>query len=61
VFRARANWYEHGEKSNKYFLNLNKRYKKQKVINNIKCESLTYRGQDEVTKGITGFYRVQRG
>jgi hypothetical protein len=26
TFRAHANWYEHGEKSNKYFLNLNKRY-----------------------------------
>jgi hypothetical protein len=57
AFRARANWYEHGEKSNKYFLNLNKRYKKQRVIDNFKCEGLPFRGQDEKTKGITGFYR----
>ena len=31
VFRAKAKWYEYGEKSNKYFLNLNKVYKKQKL------------------------------
>jgi hypothetical protein len=31
-FRARAKWFELGEKSNKYFLNLNVKYKKQKVI-----------------------------
>jgi hypothetical protein len=56
-FRARANWYEHGEKSNKYFLNLNKRYKKQKVSDNITCEGKSFRGQEEVNNGITGFYR----
>jgi hypothetical protein len=57
AFRSRANWYEHGEKSNKYFLNLNKKYKKQKVIDNIRCEGVSYRGQDDVKKGITGFYQ----
>jgi hypothetical protein len=51
------NDHEHGEKSNKYFLNLNKLYRKQKVIDNIKFEGISYRGQDEVSKGITGFYR----
>ena len=25
AFRSKANWYEFGEKSNKYFLNLNKK------------------------------------
>jgi hypothetical protein len=40
------NWYEQGEKSNKYYLNLNKSYKKQKVIDNIKCEVISYRGKD---------------
>jgi hypothetical protein len=57
AFRARANWYEHGEKSNKYFLNLNKKYKKQKVIDNIKCDGVSYRSQEEVIKGITNFYQ----
>ena len=56
-FRAKAKWYEYGEKSNKYFLNLNKVYKKQKLIDTIKCNGTTYRGQEEVTKGITDFYR----
>ena len=37
TFRANANWYEQGEKSKKYFLNLNKRYKKQKLISEIIC------------------------
>ena len=34
AFRAKAKWFEQGEKTNKYFMNLNKRYKKQKVILN---------------------------
>jgi hypothetical protein len=57
AFRARANWCEQGEKSNKYFLNLNKKYKKQKVIDSIKCEGVSYRGQNEVSEGITRFYK----
>jgi hypothetical protein len=32
--------------------NLNK-----KLIDNIKFEGMSFRGQDEVSKGITGFYR----
>jgi hypothetical protein len=36
---------------------LNKRYKKQKVIGNIECEWMSYKGQDEVSTEITGFYR----
>ena len=32
-FRARTNWYEHGEKSNKYFLNLKMKYKKRSMLN----------------------------
>ena len=55
-FRTRARWYEHGEKSNKYFLNLNKKYKKTKLIGNIVCDNVTYRGQKDVSEGITGFY-----
>jgi G:T-mismatch repair DNA endonuclease (very short patch repair protein) len=35
AFRTGANWYEHGKKSNKYFPNSNKRYKKQKITGNI--------------------------
>jgi len=31
IIGARANWYEHGEKSNEYFLNL-ENYKKKKKL-----------------------------
>jgi hypothetical protein len=31
-------------------------YKKQKLINNIKCNWFLYKGQDEVSKGISGLY-----
>ncbi len=44
AFRARAIWYEHSKKLNKPLLNLNKKYKKQKVIDNIKCDGVSYRG-----------------
>ena len=47
AFRSRAKWCERGEKSNKYFLNLNKRYKKQKVIDKITCDGVTCRGQEK--------------
>ena len=56
-FKTKARWFEFGEKSNKYFLNLNKRYKKQKVIDKIECEGVTFRGQAEVSWGITDFYK----
>jgi hypothetical protein len=34
-FRSKANWYENGEKPNKYFLNLNKFKQKQKLVSEI--------------------------
>ena len=57
AFRAKAKWFEQGEKSNKYFMNLNKRYKKQKVIDSIVCDDVTFSGQDGVASGIVGFYK----
>ena len=42
-FRARANWFDLGEKSNKYFLNLNNKYLKQKLIGNITCDNVKFR------------------
>ena len=38
AFRAKAKWSELGEKSNKYFLNLNNKIKRQKRITKITCE-----------------------
>ena len=56
-FRARVNWYEHGEKSSKYLINLNKKYKKQTLIEHITCDGVSCRGQKEVSDGITQFYQ----
>jgi hypothetical protein len=57
IFTTKANWYEHGEKSNKYFLNLNKTRQQQKLISKIKNGEEEYFGQQQVTKGITKFYK----
>ena len=38
---------------NKY----NKRYKKQKINDKIKCDGNIYSGQEGVTEGITGYYK----
>ena len=55
-FYSRAKWFEYGEKSNKYFLNLEKLKQKQKMINRIKSEDNEYIGQKQVSDGITSFY-----
>jgi exonuclease III len=56
-FKSTAKWYEYGEKSNKYFLSLNKFKSKQKLIESISDEGRTFKGQDEVTNGIKTFYQ----
>ncbi len=53
---ARAKWYEFGEKSNKFFLSLNKFRSKQSIIRKIKDEDREFIGQERVTEGITNFY-----
>jgi hypothetical protein len=55
-FRTQAHWYENGEKPNKFFLNLNKFYQKQKLITYITDEENQYQGQDQVIGGIRRFY-----
>ena len=57
TFVSRAKWFEYGEKSNKFFLNLNKSRQNQKLINKIRNDEKVYVGQDQVAKGITEFYR----
>jgi len=56
-FTSRAKWFEYGEKSNKFFLNLTKARQNQKLISRIKDGNQTYEGQDQVSRGITNFYR----
>jgi exonuclease III len=55
-FRSAAKWFEYGEKSNKFFLNLTKLKSKQKLISSIKHGEKHWEGQDAVMKGIEGFY-----
>jgi len=56
-FASKAKWFEKGEKSNKFFLNLNKIKQSQKTINQMRNGDELYTGQEEVTKGITKFYK----
>ena len=57
AFAAKAKWYESGEKSNKYFLNLNSCREKQKLISKIKNGSSEYIGQQKVMEGVREFYK----
>jgi exonuclease III len=56
-FKTNAKWFEYGEKSNKFFLNLNKCRQKQRLIHKIKNSDKEYKGQDEVQKCIKNFYQ----
>jgi hypothetical protein len=55
-FVSRATWFEFGEKSNKFFLNLIKTRQNQKLMHRIISGDKTFEGQDQVSKGITEFY-----
>ena len=55
-FISKAKWFEYGEKSNKFFLNLNKARQKQKLIKKIRDGDQLYEGNEQVKEGITKFY-----
>ena len=57
TFYSKAKWFEYGEKSNKYFLNLNKHRQNQKLINKITDGEKQYFGHEQTSKGITNFYK----
>jgi len=56
-FNSIAKWFEYGERSNKFFLNLNRSRQKQKLIHKIKKDEVEYKGQEEVKKCIKEFYQ----
>ncbi len=56
TFRSKTKWFEYGEKSNKFFLNLQKSRQNQNLITSISDNGNTYVGQKEVTEGIKKFY-----
>jgi hypothetical protein len=57
AFNFKAKWFEYREKSNKFFLGLMKSKQNKKLISQINNSSTKYIGQEEVSKGITEFYR----
>jgi len=56
AFASKAIWYEKGEKSNKFFLNLNSVRQNQKLISSIKNGDKEFKGQANVIGGIREFY-----
>jgi exonuclease III/uncharacterized protein YlzI (FlbEa/FlbD family) len=56
AFRARAKWYEEGEKSNKYFLNMIKRRSAQTSIEKITTEEGEAESQEGIASLIKNFY-----
>jgi len=57
AFVSRAKWFEYGEKSNEFFLNLTESRQNQKLIIRIRNNEKEFAGQDQVSKGITELYR----
>ncbi len=55
--KLKAKWYEFGEKSNKFFLNLQNFKNKQKLIEEINDEGSKYIGQEQITIGKKKFYQ----
>ena len=57
IIRSRANWYEYGEKSNKYFLNLENSRKKKSCIRKLNTENdKTTSKRKEILNEIQSFY-----
>ena len=56
AFQSKAKWFEYGEKSNKFFLNLLKSKQNQKLIGKINNGNKTYNGE-MVMGGIREFYK----
>ena len=54
--RSRCNWYELGEKSNKYFLNLEKNWACQSILRKICSEPQEITGFTKINSAINDFY-----
>ena len=55
--RSKCNWYEHGEKSTKFFLNLEKHRAIQSQIHSVIINQDEITDQDEINKQIFSFYQ----
>jgi exonuclease III len=56
TFISKAKWFEYGERSNKFFLNLNKCKQIRKCISEIWSNGIKYTGQQKITECIRDFY-----
>ena len=54
--RAQVKWYEEGERSNKYFLNLIKKRSEQKLITKLATDDGVLETQTEIMNHVTEFY-----
>jgi len=55
--RAQVKWYEDGERSNKYFLNIIKRRSEQKLITRLTVGQDVVESQEEIMHHVTNFYK----
>ena len=58
MIRSRANWHEYGEKSNKYFLNLEKSKQSKKNIKQLNVDGTLITQPDLITKEQVSFYQT---
>ena len=58
ILRSKALWHEHGERSSKYFLNLEKRNYNKKTINRLRMSDGNFiTGQQHILTTLTQFYK----
>jgi len=55
--KAKVKWYEEGERSNKYFLNLIKRRSEQQLITKLIDQNIVHDSQDDIMEHATDFYK----
>jgi len=57
IIRSKARWYKEGEKSNKYFLNLENRHCRKKTIIQIKTkEGVNLTNDSDILRECNSFY-----
>ena len=55
--RSKCNWYEHGEKSSKFFLNLEKSRAVQNQIRNVLIDNIEINNQKDINKKLYLYYK----
>jgi hypothetical protein len=54
--KAKTRWYNEGERSNKYFLNLLKRNHESSRMSKLNINGIVTTNEAEIIKGVTEFY-----